>query len=79
MPDGRLIVPQSGSLKAVSANGEETTLYSDQKHIPDQAVVCGEGRYIVYRQVGGSGGTVGQFVANGFERHESEATHQRPQ
>jgi len=57
MPDGRLIVPQSGSLKAVAANGEETTLYSDPKHIPDQAAVCGDGRYIVYRQVGGSGGT----------------------
>ena len=57
MPDGRLIVPQSGSLKTIAANGEETTLYSDPKHIPDQAAVCGEGRYIVYRQVGGSSGT----------------------
>ena len=57
MPDGRLILPQAGSLKAVAASGEETTLYSDPKHIPDQAAVCGEGRYIVYRQVGGSSGT----------------------
>jgi len=57
MPDNRLIVPQSGSLKTVAANGEETTLYSDPRHIPDQAAVCGEGRYIVYRQVGSSGGT----------------------
>ncbi|MGB2676215.1 MAG: protein kinase [Candidatus Acidiferrum sp.] len=57
MPDGRLIVPQSGSLKAVAANGEETSLYSDPKHITDQAAVCGEGRYVVYRQVGTSGGT----------------------
>ncbi len=57
MPDGRLIVPQSGSLKAVAPNGEETTLYSDPKHIPDQAAVCGDGRYVVYRQVGSSSGT----------------------
>jgi len=57
MPDGRLILPQAGNLKAVSANGDETTLYSDPKHIPDQAAVCGGGRYIVYRQLGGSGGT----------------------
>ncbi|MGB8494306.1 MAG: protein kinase [Candidatus Acidiferrum sp.] len=57
MPDGRLIVPQSGSLKAVAANGEETSLYSDPKHITDQAAVCGEGRYVVYRQVGASGET----------------------
>ena len=57
MPDGRLIVPQSGSLKAVAASGEETTLYSDQKHFLGQAAVCGDGRYVVYRQVGASGGT----------------------
>ena len=57
MPDGRLILPQAGNLKAVAANGDETTLYSDPKHIPDQAAVCGGGRYIVYRQVGGTGGT----------------------
>src|SRR5271157_4112446 len=57
MPDGRLILPQAGSLKAVAANGDETTLYSDPKHIPDQAAVCGGGRYIVFRQVGSSSGT----------------------
>jgi Tol biopolymer transport system component len=57
MPDGRLIVPQAGSLKAVASNGEETTLYSDPKHIPDQAAVCGDGRYVVYRQVGSGSGT----------------------
>jgi len=56
MPDGRLILPQSGSLKAVAASGEETTLYSDLKHIPDQAAVCGDGRYVVYRQVRSSSG-----------------------
>lgn len=56
MPDGRLILPQAGNLKAVAANGEETTLYSDPKHIPDQAAVCGGGHYIVFRQVGSNGG-----------------------
>ncbi len=57
MPDGRLLVPQAGSLKAVAANGGETTLYSDPKHVLDQVAVCGGGRYVVYRQVGASGGT----------------------
>jgi serine/threonine protein kinase/Tol biopolymer transport system component len=57
MPDGRLILPQAGSLKAVAPNGEETTLFSDLKHIPDQAAVCGDGQYIVYRQLGSNGGT----------------------
>ncbi len=57
MPDGRLIVPQSGSLQAVAANGEETTLYSEPKHYLDQAAICGAGRYVAYRQVGANGGT----------------------
>ncbi len=56
MPDGRLILPQAGNLKAVAANGDETTLYSDPKHIPDQAAVCGAGRYIVFRLVGRTSG-----------------------
>jgi Tol biopolymer transport system component len=56
MPDGRLLLPQGGNLKAVAANGDESTLYSDPKHIPDQAAVCGAGRYIVFRQVGRSSG-----------------------
>jgi eukaryotic-like serine/threonine-protein kinase len=53
MPDGRLIVPQGGSLKAISAQGDETVLYSDPKHIPDMAAVCA-GQYVVFRQLGRS-------------------------
>jgi eukaryotic-like serine/threonine-protein kinase len=52
MPDGRLLIPQGGSLKAVTASGEESILLTDPKHIPDQVAVCGDGKYIVYRQVG---------------------------
>ncbi|HEY1483554.1 MAG TPA: protein kinase [Candidatus Acidoferrum sp.] len=58
MPDGRLLVPQAGNLEAVAADGEETTLYSDTKHIPDQATVCGNGQFIVFRQIGRAGGTL---------------------
>jgi len=54
MADGRLIVPQAGALKAVGPNGEESTLYSDPRHIPDEAAVCGGGQSIVFRQVGRS-------------------------
>jgi eukaryotic-like serine/threonine-protein kinase len=54
MPDGRVLLPQGGSLKAVTAKGEETTLRSDTKHIADQVTVCGDGRYIVFRQLGAS-------------------------
>jgi serine/threonine protein kinase/Tol biopolymer transport system component len=54
--NGRLILPQGGILKTVAVNGEETTLYSDPKRIPDQVAVCGSGQYIVFRQVGRSSG-----------------------
>ena len=56
MADGRLLLPQGGMIKAVSATGEETTLYSDPKHIPDMVARCGGGQYIVFRQVGRSSG-----------------------
>jgi eukaryotic-like serine/threonine-protein kinase len=52
MPDGRLLVPQGGHLKVISVGGEETTLYSDTKHVPDQVAICGEGKYVVFRQLG---------------------------
>jgi eukaryotic-like serine/threonine-protein kinase len=54
MPDDRLLLPQGGTLKAVTEKGEETTLHSDPKHIPDQVAICGDGRYIVFRQFGGT-------------------------
>jgi serine/threonine protein kinase len=55
LPDGRLLIPQGGSLKEVSPKGEETVLYTDTKHVPDQVTICGDGRYIVFRQVGRPG------------------------
>jgi Tol biopolymer transport system component len=51
-PDGRLIIPQAGSIKAVNLDGGETSILSDLKHIADQVSVCGDGRYIVFRQLG---------------------------
>jgi eukaryotic-like serine/threonine-protein kinase len=50
--DGRLLVPQGGSLKAITAAGEETPFYSDPKHLTDQVAVCGDGKYVVFRQIG---------------------------
>jgi eukaryotic-like serine/threonine-protein kinase len=54
MNDGRLIIPQSGDLKPVDINGGESTIFSDQKHIPDQVALCGGGQYLVFRLVGRS-------------------------
>jgi serine/threonine protein kinase len=52
LPNGALLVPQSGAFKIVTLDGNETTLSSGTKHISDQVSVCGGGRYIVYREVG---------------------------
>ncbi|HTZ49098.1 MAG TPA: protein kinase [Verrucomicrobiae bacterium] len=54
LPDGRLLLPQGGYFKAVTPKGEETVLRSDLKHIADSVAVCGDGRYIVFRLVGGT-------------------------
>jgi Tol biopolymer transport system component len=50
--NGKLLLPQSGAFKVVTPDGSETILTSDTKHISDQVSVCGDGRYVVYREVG---------------------------
>jgi serine/threonine protein kinase/Tol biopolymer transport system component len=45
--DGKLLIPQSGSLLAVTPTGEQSTVLSDGKGAADQSVVCGNS--IVYR------------------------------
>jgi Tol biopolymer transport system component len=51
-PNGNLLLPQSGTFKIVTPDGNETILTSDTKHLSDQVSVCGDSRYIVYREVG---------------------------
>jgi serine/threonine protein kinase len=50
--DGRLVIPQGGEVRLVAPAGGETVLLSDPKHLTDQTESCGDGRYIVYRQLG---------------------------
>jgi len=49
--DGKLVLPQSGDIKIVTPAGGEKIVFSDSKHIPDQVAVCGDGRYLVFRQL----------------------------
>jgi serine/threonine protein kinase len=49
--DGKLVLPQSGEIKIVNPAGGEKIVLSDNKHIPDQVAVCGDGRYLVFRQL----------------------------
>jgi eukaryotic-like serine/threonine-protein kinase len=58
MPDGRLILPQAGQLKAVTTTGNETVVLNDTSHISDQVSACPDGRYIVFRRVNRTGAAV---------------------
>jgi serine/threonine protein kinase len=49
--DNKLILPQAGEIKIVNPAGGEKVVFSDNKHIPDQVAVCGDGRYLVFRQL----------------------------
>ena len=51
-PDGRLVFPQGGDIRILDPKGGEKVVMSDKSHLPDQVAVCGNGRYIVYRQLG---------------------------
>jgi eukaryotic-like serine/threonine-protein kinase len=49
--EGKLILPQSGDLKVVTPGGGEKAILSDDVHIADQVSSCGDGRYLVFRQL----------------------------
>jgi serine/threonine protein kinase len=52
MPDGRLVIPQAGDIRLVGVGGGENVVFSDAKHLSDQAASCGDARYIVFRSIG---------------------------
>jgi eukaryotic-like serine/threonine-protein kinase len=84
LPDGRLLLPQGGDFKAVTATGEETVLRSDRKHISDSIAVCGGGRYIVFRLIGGTTGAsanLARLDINGTNQTQltTGLNNQRPQ
>jgi eukaryotic-like serine/threonine-protein kinase len=54
MPDGKLIIPQGGDVKAVDLAGGETILLSDKSGAPNQSTPCGT-KYLVYRKFAAAG------------------------
>jgi eukaryotic-like serine/threonine-protein kinase len=52
--EGKLLIPQSGALLAVTATGEQSTVLSDGKGAADQSVVCGNS--VVYRLLSSTAG-----------------------
>lgn len=57
-PDGHLILPQAGDIRAVNPAGGETLVLSDKLHLSDEVASCEGGKTIVYRQFGHSGASV---------------------
>jgi serine/threonine protein kinase/Tol biopolymer transport system component len=73
--DGKLIIPQAGAIKAVDLQGGEAAILSDLKHIADQVTVCGDGRYLVFRQLGrSSGASANLWRANLDGSNQSQLT-----
>jgi serine/threonine protein kinase len=53
--DGRIVFAQIPDIRVVKPGGGETLVFSDDKHISDQVISCGGGRYYVFRSAGRAG------------------------
>jgi len=49
--DGNLVLPQSGEVKTVTPGGTEKLLFTDNQHVVNQISSCGNGRYMLFRQL----------------------------
>lgn len=53
--DGKLLLPQAGSVKAVTPDGQETVVLNDTTYYSDQVSVCGDGKNVVFRRLSRGG------------------------
>ena len=53
--DGRIVFAQIPDIRVVKPEGGESVVYSDAKHVSDQVISCGAGRYYVFRSAGRAG------------------------
>jgi len=56
--DGKLLLPQSGDIKAVTLDGQETTVLHDTTHVSDEVNACGDGKTVIVRRVNRSGASM---------------------
>src|SRR5262249_35458753 len=71
LPDGRIVLPQSGEVRIVTPAGRGSVILSDRPHIPHQVTGCGK-TYIVFRQVGRSGGASANLWRMKFDGTEQK-------
>jgi eukaryotic-like serine/threonine-protein kinase len=59
--DSQILFTQGPDIRLVNPAGGNSVVFSDQKFPIEQVVSCGQGRYIVFRMIGRSGGAEANF------------------
>ncbi len=55
-PDAQVLLIQGPEIRLVNPSGGDRVIFSDPKYAVDQVASCGQGRYVVFRSIGRSGG-----------------------
>jgi len=55
-PDSQVLLIQGTDIRLVNPSGGDRVIFSDPKYAVDQVASCGQGRYVVFRSIGRSGG-----------------------
>jgi len=55
-PDSQLLIIQGPDIRMVNPSGGNRVVFSDPRYAMDQVASCGNGRYVVFRTLGRSGG-----------------------
>jgi eukaryotic-like serine/threonine-protein kinase len=55
-PDAQVILIQGPDIRMVNPSGGDNVIFSEPKYPVDQVASCGQGRYVVFRSIGKSGG-----------------------
>jgi len=55
-PDAQMLLIQGSDIRLASPAGENRVIFSEMKYPMDQVASCGQGRYVVFRSIGWSGG-----------------------
>ena len=55
-PDAQVLLIQGPDIRLINPSGGNRVIFSDPKYAVDQVASCGQGRYVVFRTIGRSGG-----------------------
>src|SRR5229473_298241 len=55
-PDAQILLIQGSDIRLANPAGENRAIFSELKYPMDQVASCGQGRYVVFRSIGRSGG-----------------------